>query len=506
MLTMILNGFNEVFALQPMLLIIGGVATGIIFGAIPGLTATMAVALCLPLTFGMTPISGMSLLVGLYIGGVSGGLISAILINIPGTPSSISTTFDGAPMAQKGLAGKALGAGMLYSFLGGLFSIIILTFVSPPLARFALRFGPFEYFAIAIFSLTMIATVSAGSLIKGLLSGMVGVLLATVGVAPIDAFPRFTFGMYELSGGFNLLPVLIGLFAISEILKTAEAAINPDMKVIQKYKVKGFGLSMKEFLGQTKNFFRSSLIGTGIGILPGIGGGTANIIAYISAKKASKHPEKFGTGVLDGVVASESANNAAVGGALIPLITLGIPGDTVTAMLLGGLMIHGLAPGPMLFVTSGNVVYGIFVALFIANIIMLAMEFYGMRIFVRLLDIPKYYLLPVIMALCVVGAYGLNNRVFDVWSLVFFGLLGYGLLKTGFPLPPVILGFILGPIAETNLRRGLMLSKGDFTPFLTRPIAAIFLGITVISIALSIYNEQRRARQRIEEAAQELQK
>ncbi|MFQ3621012.1 MAG: tripartite tricarboxylate transporter permease [Spirochaetales bacterium] len=484
-------GFSQILALKPLVLIFLGVGVGIVFGAIPGLTATMAVALCLPLTFGMHPVEGMALLIGLYIGGVSGGLISAILIKIPGTPSSIATTFDGYPLAQKGEAGKALGAGIFYSFLGGMFSFFVLFFIAPPLADIALKFGPPEYFAIAIFSLTLIASLSSGSTIKGLMSGIVGVLLSCVGTAPIDAFPRFTFGFYELDGGFNLLPALVGLFAITEILKTAESDVEIRLENLANYRIKGFGFSAKEFVEQMGNFIRSSLIGTGIGILPGIGGGTSNILAYIAAKKMSKHPEKFGTGILDGIVASETANNASIGGALVPLLAMGIPGDTVTAMLLGGLMIHGLSPGPLLFTTSGDIVYGIFAALIVANVVMVLMEYYGIRFFIRLLRIPKHIMLPIILVFCVVGAYGLNNRVFDAWSVVFFGIIGFTFEKWGFPLPPVILGFILGPIAETNLRRGLMMTQGDFLPFLTKPISGIFLFIALASVVYSVIKERK---------------
>ncbi len=485
-------GFSAILAPVPLIMIFIGVAVGIIFGAIPGLTATMGVALCLPITYGFSPVEGMALLIGIYIGGVSGGLISAVLLKIPGTPASIATTFDGHPMAENGQAGKALGTGLFFSFLGGLFSFLVLFFISPPLARLALKFAPFEYFAIAIFSLTMIASVSTGSTVKGLISGIIGVILSCVGTAPIDAYPRFTFGFYELDAGFSLLPALIGLFAISEVLKAAESVEEVHDKDIQNYSIKGLGFSLKEFVEQIGNLIRSSMIGTGIGILPGIGGGTSNIIAYLTAKRSSKHSEKFGTGIMDGIVASESANNASVGGALVPLLTMGIPGDTVTAMLLGGLMLHGIMPGPLLFENSGDLVYAIFAALIIANFAMLAMEYFGMRMFVRLLKIPKRYLLPVIIALCVVGSFGLNNRVFDVWSLFFFGFLGYTLEKRGFPLPPIILGFILGPIAEENLRRGLMLSDGTFLPFLTRPIAATFLLIAVGSIILSSIKQKKQ--------------
>ncbi|ORC35366.1 Tat pathway signal protein [Marispirochaeta aestuarii] len=486
---MLLTGILAVLNIKTLLLIFIGVSIGIIFGAIPGMTATMAVALCLPITFGLQPINGISLLLGLYIGGISGGLITAILLKIPGTPASIATTFDGHPMAAKGEAGKALGIGIVYSFLGGLISILILIFVSPPLARIALKFSSYDYFSITVFALTMIASLSQGSLVKGLIAGGIGVGFSLVGVAPLDGYPRFTFGVHVLDGGFGLLPLLIGLYAVGEILKNSERkgkAITKDE--IADYRIRGFGFSPKEFAQQTINWIRSSLIGTGIGILPGIGGSTSNIVAYITAKNQSRHPEKFGTGIMDGIVASESANNASVGGALVPLLTLGIPGDTVTAMLLGGLMIHGIRPGPLLFTTNGYIVYSIFAALIVANVAMLILEFFGMRGFVRLLAIPRHILFSIIMMLCVVGAYAANNRMFDVICLLVFGLAGYLLMKLKFPLPPVVLGFILGPIAELNLRRGLQLSDGSYLPFIQKPISIIFLSVALVSLIVSIRN------------------
>jgi putative tricarboxylic transport membrane protein len=485
-------GFSDVFTVGTSLLIFLGVALGLLFGSIPGLTATMAVAICLPITYAMGPTEGMALLMGLYIGGVSGGLIPAILLKLPGTPSSIATTFDGYPMAQNGEAGKAFGLAIVFSFLGGLVSIIVLSLLSPPLAQFALRFGPYEYFAITIFALTLISSLSEGSMIKGVLSGLIGIALATVGSAPIDAFARFTFGFSALDAGFNLLPALIGLFAVSEIIKIAENKKALEVSEKIKFKIKGLGFSIAEFFKQGWNFIRSTIIGIGIGILPGIGGGTANIIAYVTAKNQSKKPDTFGKGNPDGVVASESSNNAAVGGALVPLIALGIPGDTVTAMLLGGLIIHGIQPGPLFITQHADVVYGIFAALIIANIAMLLLMLGGMRIFVRLLSIPQHILLPIIVTLCVVGAFGVNNRMFDVGALLFFGILGYFLIKFKFPLAPVILGFILGPIVELNLRRGLMLSQGDFTPFLTQPISAFFLAIAALSVALKLWKSSNK--------------
>jgi len=499
MLSMFVAGFASVFTPAGLLMIVLGVFVGIIFGCIPGLTTTMAVALCLPLTFGMDPSAAMSLLMGLYIGGTSGGLISAILINIPGTPASVATCFDGHPMARRGEAGKALGAGVVFSFIGTLLSIVVLIFLAPPLAEFALQFGPVEYFALALFSLTMIGTLAGKNLAKGIFVGLLGMVLAFVGMAPIDAYSRFTFGIHDLDGGFDILPALIGLFAVSEILKTAEGgfALNKG-NVLTDFKIKGFGFSLKEFFGQAVNMIRSALIGIGIGILPGIGAGTANLVAYGVAKSRSKTPEKFGTGILDGVVASETANNATIGGAIVPLLTLGIPGDTVTAMILGGLMIHGLTPGPLLFINNGAVVYGIFISLIIANFAMLAMEFFGLRVFTQMLRIPKHILLPVIFALCVVGAFGLNNRVFDVWVVLFFGVLGYVLTKLKFPTTPLILGIILGPMAETGFRRGLQMYSGEFLQFFTRPIADVFFFATVFMIVLTGLGN---ARKRKKEAA-----
>ncbi|WP_102347751.1 tripartite tricarboxylate transporter permease [Bacillus sp. Marseille-P3661] len=494
MLDLFAQGFLSLFTIPNMLLMIAGVAVGILFGSIPGLTATMAVALCLPITFGLSPTSGFALLIALYIGGVSGGLISAILLNMPGTPASLATTFDGAPMARNGEAAKAIGLGVVFSFLGTIFSIAVLVFVAPPLAKVALKFGPFEYFAIALFSLSLICGLSGNNLTKGLISGMMGVAFATVGIAPIDGLPRFTFGFHELDNGFHPLPAIIGLFAISEIMSSARESGVIKKLPYKKGKIKGYGFSLQEFKSQIVNFFRSSVIGSAIGILPGIGGGTSNILAYSAAKRMSKHPEKFGTGINDGVVASESANNASIGGAMIPLLCLGIPGDGVTTMLLGGFLIHGLNPGPLLFVNNADLVYTIFAALIIASIIMLVIEFYGLRIFIKLLDVPKHILLPIILVLCGIGSFGVNSRMFDVWTLVLFGVIGYLLVLLKFPLPPMVLGFILGPIVETNLRRGLQLSQGSFIPFITQPISGIFILITIIFVGMTFISQIKKSR------------
>ena len=500
MLELIYAGFANVCTPFGIFLMAIGVSVGIVFGAIPGLTATMAVALFLPVTYGMESGNAMTLLMALFVGGVSGGLISAILLRIPGTPSSVATCFDGHPLAARGEAPKALGVGIVFSFIGTVLSILALMFISPTLARFAIRFGFFEYFSIAVFSLTMIATLSGDSMVKGVFSGTLGFMFATIGIAPIDAARRFTFGSIELTSGFDMLPVMIGLFAVGEIIAAArtagldagEAEIRqPDMK-----NVRGFGFTRAEFMGQQWNMFRSALIGIGIGILPGIGGGTSNILAYSVAKNQSSHPERFGTGIIDGVVASETSNNASIGGAMIPLLTLGIPGDTVTAMLLGGLMIHGITPGPTLFDEHPTLVYGIFAALVVSAVIMLFIEFYGLRIFVKLLSIPKHLLLPVIFCLCGVGAYGLNNRIFDIWAVILFGAIGFGFSVFLVPIAPFILGFILGPMAETNLRRGLMLSRNSFAPLFSSPICLFFLSMAFLSMALTGHKRWMEARKR----------
>lgn len=478
------------------LLLIAGVAVGIVFGSIPGLSASMAVALFLPVTFAMDSHEAFTLLVSLYIGGISGGLISAILINIPGTPSSVATCFDGHPMAKKGQASKALGVGVVFSFLGGLFSFLILMFVAPSLAKVTLKFSAIEYFAVCLFALSMIAALAGNNMVKGLLSGCLGLIFSLVGMAPIDGVKRFTFGITELNSGFDILPTLIGVFAIAEVLSFAEnvTKLNKATHIKQDTRIKGFGFTWKEFVSQKWNFLRSAAIGTIIGILPGIGGSTAGMLAYITAKKTSKYPEKFGTGIMDGLVASETSNNAVIGGALIPLLTLGIPGDGVTAMLLGAFMIHGLTPGPLLFVDAPDVVYTIFVACILANVIMLVMELGGMRVFVRLLNIPKQILLPIVLVLCTVGAYASNNRIFDAQSIIIFGIMSYLMGKVKIPTAPFILSFILGGLLETNLRRGLMYTKGSFWKFFTHPIAAVFIVVAILFVAWTLFKQIRERR------------
>lgn len=473
-------------------LICMGVIVGIIFGSIPGLSATMAVVLFLPLSFGLEPANGISLLIGLYMGGISGGLISAILLKIPGTPSSIATVLDGGPMADKGEAGKALGAGILYSAIGSLVSIIALIYISPYLAALTLKFTPVEYFSIAVFSLSIIASLSGDSLVKGLLAGLLGIGISLVGMAPIDAISRFTFGNFNLMGGFNIIVLLVGVFAVTDIIMAGLGRKHLDDTFQKKpYHLKGFGITLREFKEQFGNMLRSSLIGIVIGILPGIGGNVAGLLSYTATKNASKHPEKFGTGIVDGVIASETSNNAVIGGSLIPLLTMGIPGNTVAAVLLGGLTIHGINPGPLIFQKSGVYVYDIFFALIVATLAMLVFERGALPVFVKLLDVPKHILLPIVMVCCAVGAFSSSSRVFDVWCILAFGALGVIMKYFKVPSTPLIIGFILGPMTEENLRRALQASAGSISVFFTRPISLGFLLAGFLFVAYILRNKYK---------------
>lgn len=474
-----------------------GTTVGIIFGALPGLSATMAVAVFLPLTFKMPQIMSIAFLISLYVGGISGGLISAILLNIPGTPSSVATTFDGVPMARKGQAGKALGIAVFSSLIGTLFSVIILIFVAAPIARLALKFGPFEFFAVCLFAIILLSALISDSLLKGFTSAFFGVFVALIGVAPVGSAMRFTMGIQALELGFEDLPLLIGLFAVADIISAS--MIKPSsqkIEVVQDYRIKGLGFKMKELSGQGFNYLRSCVIGLFIGLLPGIGGSASNVIAYTIAKQSSKHPEKFGTGIVDGLVASEASNNACIGGAMIPLLTLGIPGDGPTAILLGGLTIAGITPGPLLFQNNATFVYGIYTSLLVASVMMLVVELFGMKYFVRILRIPKQYLMPVIMALCVVGTYGTNNQIFDILGAVIFGVIGMLMEKYGFPITPFLLGFLLGGIMETHLIRGIQYSRGNFIGgLLNAPIAMAFLTVAFVALGWTLVSRYKKSKQ-----------
>ncbi|MGB9700794.1 MAG: tripartite tricarboxylate transporter permease [Thermodesulfobacteriota bacterium] len=494
MLDLILLGLKEIFQPYPLIFLFFGTIAGIVVGCIPGFTITMGAALLLPLTFGMKSMEGLAAMIGVLVGGLAGGQISGILIGIPGTPSSVATVFDGYPMAKKGEAGNALCLGVWASFFGGIISAFLLLFFAPPLASIALKFGPWEFFSLVAFGLTIIASLSGESLLKGLISGLLGLIAATVGADPITGVLRFDFGIYGLSGGFSFLPVLIGLFAFSELMDNLEKKERSTEKLILNPNLNFSSPKMiRTIFSQPVNLIRSSLIGAFIGVLPGAGASISNILSYDQAMKGSKYPEKFGTGIPDGIIASEAANNATGGGALIPAMALGVPGDAVTAIMLGALILHGIQPGPLLIVEFPGLVYGVIMAFFLAHFFMAGIQLYGIRLFVSLTRLPLYILVPSIVVFCVVGSFAIHNRFFDIWVLFLFGILGYLMKKFKFPLTPLILGIILGPLAETNLRRALQTSS-DISLFFTRPISLIFLILALISILYPFYQRYKKGK------------
>ena len=475
----------------PLFLVALGTVLGIIVGAIPGLSGAMLIALTLPLTFYMQPVDAIVLLIGMYVGSITGGLITATMLRMPGTPSNVVTTFDGYPMAQAGKPGRALGLGIAASFVGGIVSWIVLLFLAKPLSVWATRFGPFEYFTLILMAMVLIASVSQGSMIKGLIAGFLGMLVSMPGVDPSAGQPRLTWDWYVLNGGLKLLPVLIGVFAVSQIIGDIVAIAKRVERV--ETTMRGMLMSARDWRDQAFNMLRSSLIGTWVGILPGIGASIGSIMAYTTAKNMSRTPEKFGHGSEEGLVASEAANNATVGGALIPLIAMGIPGSVIDAILIGALMIHSIQPGPTLFLTNADVVWAMIAACLVANVIMFVFMMGSVGFVSRIMYVPRTFLLPVILVFCIVGAFALDNTMFDVWVMLGFGVVGYVMERAGFPLGPFVIGFVLAPLMEEKLRSGLMMTAGSIEPIFTRPLPLIFL---LVSIALLLMPFWRSWRQR----------
>src|SRR5688572_2755890 len=438
----------------------------------------MTIIIVLPFTFGLDPLAGLAAMTGVYVGGESGGLVTSILLGIPGKPSAVATMFDGFPMAQKGEPGRAVWLGTWASFIGGLLGALFLVGATVPLAAFALRFGPWEYFSLFIFALSMVAGLTEQSLLKGLLAGTIGLVITVIGTDPIMAIPRFTFGSDFLRNGFQFLPVLIGVFAFAQIMADLErmgAGRRPPDVEAPNLSVSHLSV-IWEILSRPVLLLWSTVIGLLIGVLPAIGGSAANVMAYDQAKKFSRHPEKFGTGIPEGIIASEAANNSNVAGSLVTIMAFGIPGDAVTAVMLGAMIIHGIQPGPLFMTQEPKVAYGIFAAYLLAHPIMMVLQWVLARFYLRIVQVPKSVLIPVILVLCVVGAYALNNVMANVYSLLLFGILGYALVKLGFPLAPLILGVILGDQIEVNLVRALM-TDNDPWLFVTRPISGGMLGL-----------------------------
>lgn len=475
---------NNLLSFQVLAAIFMGVVGGIIVGSLPGLSATMAVALLIPVTFGMSPVAGLTMLTAIYTAALYGGSISAILIHTPGTPASAATSLDGYQMTKKGQGAKAIGVSTVSSMIGGFISALALLFLAPPLSKISLAFSAPEYFLIAVFGLTIIGSLAAKSMLKGLSAGLLGLLIGSVGVDILTGYPRFTFGSVTLESGVSLVPAMIGLFSLSQVMIQAEKRGKSKQQKISKDAMSGKVLpTWKEFKSIFVTIIRSSGIGVFVGMLPGAGGDIGSWVGYNEAKRFSKNKEKFGTGCIEGVAAPESANNAVTGGALIPLMTLGIPGSATTAVLLGGLMIQGLVPGHELFTTHAGITYSVIIGFIIANILMGIVGLAGARFFVKVSSIPENILGAVIIGLCVVGSFAISNNIFDVWVMVAFGVIGYFMRKTGFHPAPIILGMILGPIAENGLRQSMLMAKGDLlTYYLTRPISVVLILLVIVSL------------------------
>ncbi len=473
-----------------------GLLWGILFGAVPGLTGIVGVALLIPFTFVLDPIEGIVMLGAVYVGSTFGGSISAILFNTPGSPESSCTTFDGYQMAKNGEPGKALGISLISSCIGGIFGTVALILLAPPLADLALAFGPGEYFALAIFGITAIASIGTTSVIKSLLSGLIGLLIATVGMDPLTSGARFNFGNDMLLTGVNFIPAIIGLFAFAEVLTRVSSPVSVSGSD-SNMRVK---VNFPSFLNVWKlknTLLRSSIIGTVIGCLPGVGATTASFIGYSEAVRWSKHPEKFGTGISDGIAAPESANNSAVGGSMVPLLSLGIPGSATTAIMIGGLTIHGIIPGPMLMITNQDLVYSVFISMLLANILLVFFGLYVAKYFAKILKIPYAFVGPSIIVLCMTGVYALRNNIFDLIIMIICGLFSYFFQKMKFPIAPLIIGLVLGPIAEINLRRALILSEFDFMTIISRPITFTLLTISLLSLIYGLYGQFKQSRSKV---------
>lgn len=478
-MTDLFAAFQHLLMPWPCCLMLIGVVTGVMVGAVPGLTGAMLIALALPLTYGMSdPADAMILLVSMYIGSISGGLISATLLRMPGTPASIMTTLDGHPLAMAGQPGRALGLGVAASFVGGFISWIFLVLLSKPIADWSTHLGPFDFFSLALMALVLIASVAGKSLSRGLLSGVLGIMVSLPGAHPATGTPRLTLGYAELDAGFHLLSVLIGLFAVSQLAR--EILQLDEQREATEYNSHGLILSLKDWATHAFNLVRSSLIGVWVGILPGVGANIGSVIAYSTAKGMSKAPEKFGDGSEEGIIASEAANNATVGGALIPLVALGIPGSVIDAILLGALVLHGLTPGPLLFRDNPEVVYTIMATTLVANFAMAAFMLLSIRYLTQLMTAPRAYLVPIVLVCCVVGSYAQGNRMFDVWVMLLFGAVGFGMESLRIPLAPFVIGFILAPIAEENLGAGLQASGGSYLPIVSSPISCVFCLFAVV--------------------------
>lgn len=479
------TGIQALAAWEPLLAVVAGIILGIAVGVLPGLSASTGVALLLPFTWFLDPAIALILLGAIYTAAEYGGAITAIAINTPGEPSSMVTALDGYPMTKQGRMHEALSIALVTSVVGGLIGTLVLILFAPSLAEVALKFGPAEYVALGVLGLTLAASLSTGDYLKGAITTIIGLMLTTVGQDPIAGSLRFTFGSTELIEGIGLVPAIIGLFAASEVF--AEIGIREADGSQPKIRQKRKRMHFADFWALRRTTLVGSFLGVLIGIFPGAGTTISSLVSYAEARRFSKDPEQFGNGSPEGVAASESANNACVGGALVPMLTLGIPGSGTTAVMLSALIMHGLQPGPDLFLNSPSLVYGLFASLILANIVMLGIGAAGINLWLAVMTLPKSALMAIITSLCIVGAFGINNSISDVYEMLAFGVVGFFLKRYGYPVATVVLGLVLGFMIETNLRRTVLL--GGWESFINRPIALILLLIAFVSVSFVVLKE-----------------
>ena len=492
----VITALGELLSPQYLLMMIAGTMGGIMIGAMPGLTSVMGVTLLLPFTYGMDPAAGISMLLAISFGAIYGGSITAILIGTPGTPASAATMIEGRQFTARGEGGRAIGLSTFASWIGGTISALVLICVAPQLAKLALKFGPPEYFCLAVFGLTIIAgnagndgkavfgltiiaSISGKNMLKGIIAGLLGLLLSTIGLDPLTGFSRYSFGVVNLYSGLQTVPLMIGLFAIAQVFMNFRTGVAQNQITQKVTRVLPSKEDLKKSLPVS---IMCGFIGTFIGIIPAAGADIAAFVSYDVAKKRSRHPEEFGTGCVEGIAAPEAGNNGDTSGALVPMLTLGVPGDATAAVLIGALTLQGLQPGPQLFTEHMDIVNRIFASTLVANFLFLVLGLLGVRLFIKVIQIKPYILTPIIFVLCILGSYALRNNMFDVGAMLLIAVVGYFFLKLEIPIAPIVLALILGPLAESNLRRSLLLSQGSASIFFTRPICIFFLVLALVSL------------------------
>lgn len=490
------GGFAQALTLENLFWVFVGVLAGTLVGVLPGLGPPATIAILLPLTVTLPPASGLIMMAGIYYGAKYGGSTTSILLNVPGENASVVTCIDGYQMAKQGRAGPALGIAAISSFIAGTIGVIGLTFLAPVVARWAITFGPPEYFALMAVGLSSVILLGGNSVIKGFLSAILGLLLATVGVDIISGRSRFTGGQLQLLDGIEFIALSIGIFAIGEVLINVERQAGGARFLVPKG-LRNLLPSWQDMKDCRFAFAQSSVLGFVIGALPGAGSTIASFISYIVEKRFSRHPEKFGKGAIEGVAAPEGANNSETGGAMIPLLTLGIPGSGTTAIMLGALILYGLQPGPLLFTNHPEVVWPIIASMYIGNVVLLVLNLPLVPMWASILRLPYYVIYPGIVVVSVVGVYGVHNQIFDVWLLALFGLLGYVMRKLDIPAPPLVLAFVLGPLAERALRQSMVMSQNSLDIFLTRPLTVVLLAVAVLMLISPLFGAANRFRRQV---------